>query len=138
MANYEATTRSNYFRVKDAPAFEAWCRSLGLEFWTEAREEAPDDAFYAITADTGDCCGWPSCRIDNDEDIDFPEDLAGHLDPRDVAIVFEVGHEKLRYITGVAIAVHPDGRTVAVSLNDIYARARKAFGRKLTITEGSY
>jgi hypothetical protein len=52
--------------------------------------------------------------------------------------VFEVGHEKLRYITGVAIAIHPGGRIVSVCLNDIYARAAEAFGTGLTITEARY
>ena len=138
MANYTATTRSNYFRVKDATAFKAWCRSLGLHFWTDYRKGGSDAVFYAITADADDYGGWPSCNPEDDTDTDLTGELANHLDPRDVAILFEAGHEKLRYITGVAIAVHPDGRTVSVSLDDIYARARKAFGRKLTITQGRY
>jgi hypothetical protein len=35
------------------------------------------------------------------------------------------GHEKLRFITGFATAIHADGRTVTISLRDIYDRARE-------------
>jgi hypothetical protein len=56
MANYSAITRSNYFRVKDATAFEEWCNRLNLEFWTNT-PEGETETFYAITADTGDCNG---------------------------------------------------------------------------------
>jgi hypothetical protein len=40
MANYEATTRTNYFRVKDAAKFKRWCTKRGLEFWS-AQPGAP-------------------------------------------------------------------------------------------------
>jgi len=138
MANYDAATRSNYFRVKNASAFKTWCRQCGLEFWTGDLGDDPDEDFFAISADTGDCGGWPSFYPEGGSEIDFTAELARHLDPRDIAILFEAGHEKLRYIIGQAIAVHPDGRTVSVTLDEIYRRARKAFGRKLAITEGTY
>ena len=36
MANYYATARSNYFRVKDSIAFERWVNSIdGLGIFTE-------------------------------------------------------------------------------------------------------
>ena len=136
MANYYATTRSNYFRVKDAKAFEAWCRKRSLVFWRKRVTDVGD--CYAITADTGDCAGWPVDDPDQDDEFDFTAELAGHLDPRDVAILFEIGAEKLRYLMGVATAVNPDGQTVRVMLDEIYIRARKAFGTKLTITPGTY
>ena len=31
MANYYATARSSYFKVKDMEAFKNWCRSLDIE-----------------------------------------------------------------------------------------------------------
>lgn len=33
MADYYATTRSNYFRVKDAATFTAWCDEWNLSYW---------------------------------------------------------------------------------------------------------
>ena len=137
MGNYYAATRSNYFRVKDARAFKAWCRKCHLEFWTgDQQGDDPDEEFFAVSAGAGD--GWPTFDPEQEAEIAFTAALGAHLDPRDVAILFEAGHEKLRYVFGEAIAVHPDGRTVSVSLNDIYPRARKAFGRRLSITEGTY
>ncbi len=136
MANYCATTRSNYFRVKDAAAFEAWCNERNLDFWTKPIDDHGD--FYAISADTGDCAGWPSYDSDADDEFDIAGELANHLDPRDVAILFEIGSEKLRYLNGYAVAVHAGGRTVSVSLRDIYKRARNAFGPALGITEATY
>lgn len=138
MANYQATTRSNYFRVKDAKAFEQWCRKRSLEFWNERRAENPEDVFYAITDPSGENCGWPNYDSATDQYFDFPAELTDHLNPEDVAVLLEIGSEKLRYLVGTAIAVHPDGRTIAVSLDEIYERARHAFGPKVTITEGGY
>ena len=141
MANYNATTRTNYFRVKDTKAFEAWCADLNLDFW---KQEAPPDTYYACTADSGACPGWPSQRLvideDGDEDavdIDFTGELANHLHPHDCAVLMEIGSEKLRYLVGVAIAVHPDGRLHSVNLQDIYEAARKAFPG-MSVTEAQY
>jgi len=136
MANYCATTRSNYFRVKDAAAFEAWCNERNLKFWTKMIDELVD--FYAVSADTGDCAGWPSYDCDTDDEFNIADELAPHLDPRDVAILFEIGSEKLRYLTGYATAVHADGRTVCVNIQDIYELARNTFGPALGITEATY
>jgi hypothetical protein len=136
MANYYATTRSNYFRVKDADTFKAWCKERCLEWWTKTIDGIGE--CYAITADTGDCCGWPSYDIDNDCEMDCADELSEHLDPRDIAILFEIGSEKLRYLVGRATAIHADGSTVSVSLNDIYQEAVREFGSDFNITEGSY
>ena len=74
MANYCATTRSNYFRVKDAAAFEAWCNERNLDFWTKPIDDHGD--FYAVSADTGDCNGWPSDDFDADDEFDIADELA--------------------------------------------------------------
>ena len=141
MANYYATTRTNYFRVKDADAFEAWCADLNLEFW---KQDTGPNAYYACTADTGDCCGWPSQRRMTDEDgcedyvdIDFTGELAEHVHERDCAVLIEIGSEKLRYLVGVAIAVHPDGRLHSLNIADIYECARQAFPG-INVTEAQY
>jgi hypothetical protein len=97
-----------------------------------------DGECYAISADTGDCCGWPFCNWENDCELDLAKELAAHLDPRDVAILFEIGCEKLRYLVGRATAIHTDGSTVHVSLNDIYQEAVREFGSDFNITEARY
>lgn len=146
MANYYATTRSNYFRVKDAKAFEDWCNELNLEFWTH-KPEADAETFYAISADTGDCGGWPTSRlvareddpdVDDDEEVDVAAELADYLHPSDAAVLMEIGNEKLRYLAGFAQAVHPDGRIVTISLAEIIDKAREVFGPDINITEAIY
>jgi hypothetical protein len=138
MANYVAITRSNYFRVKDAAAFQSWAKELDLTVW-KAVDNKKQTAF-AISADTGDCCGWPQYRYGDDEpeDIDFVGELAAHLDPRDVAVLLEIGSEKLRYLIGTAVAVDSSGKTVTCSLDDIYAKAVDAFGPTASISQAQY
>jgi hypothetical protein len=142
MADYHATTRSNYFRVKDATAFKQWCDNLNLEVWPHTMTNHPSDTFYAISADTGDCSGWPTFRWDDEIqehlEIDLAAELADWLDSRDVAILLEAGAEALRYVNGFATAVHPNGRTHSLSLDDIYHRAADAFGDHMLITQAAY
>jgi hypothetical protein len=51
----------------------------------------------------------------------------------------EIGAEKLRYLTGVAIAVNHKGRVVEVTLSDIYRKAARSFRiAEGEITEATY
>jgi hypothetical protein len=125
----------NYFRVKDATAFEAWCHTRSLDFWTKHYGGVGDR--YAVSADTGDSAGWP-CYDSKQDDIDLTGELAKHLDPRDIAVLIEIGSEKLRYLTGIATAVHHSGRTLHVDLNEIYDRAIDAFDGDLTVTDATH
>jgi len=51
----------------------------------------------------------------------------------------EIGAEKLRYLTGVAIAVKHNGRVVEVTLSDIYRKAARAFRvAESDITQATY
>lgn len=118
MANYYATTRSNYFRVKDRQLFaeemEA-CNIRVLEHTTE-----PD--LICITSDLDG--GWPCDREVTPagdspygvEDYELSEILPKHLQEGEVAVLMEVGHEKLRYLVGAAQAVAWDGRIESVDL----------------------
>jgi hypothetical protein len=133
MANYYATTRSNYFRVKDATAFEAWCRRRQLEFWTQ--EVKGMGTCHAIS---GNETGWPYYDAEKDDEINLPAEIASHLNPNDAAILFEIGNEKLRYIVGRATAIHPDGTIVCINLDDIYEEAEEVFGPDVTITGAEY
>lgn len=142
MANYYATTRSNYFRVLDPDTFKTWCNDRSLEVWDK---DIAGDTFYAISADTGDSSGWPSQTLETDEngdedfvDIDFDGELAEQLDPRDIAVLMEVGYEKLRYLVGVAVAIHPDGRKHIININSITDEAKALFGDSMNITEAHY
>jgi hypothetical protein len=130
MANYYATVRTNYFKVKKpkAKAFQRWCAKRFLQCWTQ---QHPDGrTLYALSAENG----WPSWDPQTNRDFDILTEITRHLDGY-VAVFIEIGFEKLRSIEGQAIAVHPDGRTVSINISDIYDNAREAFGPDVTITE---
>lgn len=134
--NYTLHARSNYFRVRDAKRFERWCRYFGLEFWTGQQIPDSKDLAYAIAADNGE--GWPSSHPETDQEFDFDTELAKHLDPRDIALLYQIGNEGLRFISGHSSAIHADGRTVHVGLHTIHDLARQTFGEGVTITEACY
>ena len=126
MANYEATSRSNYFRVKDTEAFEAWAHSRGLILLQGNKAEDQTGIAPEEMSD-GD---WPSTVYDEAEDdfveIDFIDELAGHLADGEVAVLMSAGHEKLRYVSGFATAITSEGEVARVSLTDIYDKLKEA------------
>jgi len=136
MANYYATARSNYFRVYNAASFEAWCNKRHLDFWTKQFDDVGKR--YAISL--GQDCegGWPNYEIEQDAEIDFFAELAEHLDKGDVAVLVEVGSEKLRYLIGEAIAVNSKGRMIRVTLDEIYDKAVAELGPDVTVTPATY
>ena len=141
MANYYATARSNYFAVKDETTFRKWAESLGLEILEPTHHNKVADGIrrHGITPGNGDDSGgWPTSRYDEESDqceaIDVAAQLSAHLADGEVAILMEVGHEKLRYLSGSAVAVNHKGETAVVELDDIYEAAR-VLGPKITRAE---
>ncbi len=49
--------------------------------------------------------------------------LAEHLMPDYVAVIIEIGYEKMRYLVGEAYAVNSQGATAVLNLNEIFQRA---------------
>lgn len=131
MANYYAQYRSNYFRVNDFETFKAWCASLGMNAW----QRSDDPTLVAFGSRDGES-GIPSHRYNDAtqdfEDIDFAAELSEHLLDNEIAIVQEAGHEKLRYVTGYALAINAAGEVLHISINDIYALAQREWGHKPT------
>jgi hypothetical protein len=135
MANWYGTARSNYFRVKDSDAFLKWADSRGLGVFTN--EEIGD--MFAIHGGASDDGSWPSYDMEADTEIDLVAELAQHLRKGQIAVLMEVGAEKLRYLTGVAIAVNHKGRVVEVTLGDIYRKAERTFHVvQCEITQAAY
>lgn len=129
MANWYATARSNYVRVKDPKAFLDWADSL-------PNVEVVDRGERFALLVTGED-GWPSFRGEQgDEEIDLASEIANHLAEDEVFIFQEVGAEKLRYLTGWAKAINSAGETVEVSIDDIYTLVRKRWN--LIPTEAQY
>ena len=127
MANYGGYARSNYFRVRDASAFLGWVETLP---GVVARREDGDRDRFVLLVEDGDDGGWPNWRYyedgEDEEEIDLHAELAGHLAEGEVAILEEVGAEKLRYLVGYAVAVNHRGETLSVSIHEIYQKVRQA------------
>ena len=131
MANYYSSARTNYFRVKEVDAFNAWVKEFEDNNGVEVVDK--EDTF-AILFD-GES-GVPISReVDGDyEPLDFMDELSNHLADDEVAILHESGAEKLRYINGFAIAVNNKGERRVISLDDIYVHA-KELGKNVTLAQ---
>lgn len=127
MANFNGTARSNYFLVKDIAAFQAWVESVpGLV-------SSPTGDLQMIYSDDPDEGCWPCHYYDDDKDeeveVDMVNSITEHLADGQVCVLMEAGAEKVRYISGWAVAFdNTDKPAVRVSLNDIYDLAKAQFG----------
>lgn len=145
MANYDAAARTNSFRVKDLEAFKAHLGRYGLTATTfdnpyagdiVISNDKPDEDPNQITLFSYG--GWPSLdedstasRLDLDDisddewqklDLratDINQIIAEHLAEDEVAILVQVGQEKMRYLGGTALAVNAAGETRRIDLDDI-------------------
>lgn len=131
MANYTAYFRSNYFAVKDVAQFQQFCDEFQLEMITKT--DAAQTLYGFLNQ--GNEGGLPTSRYDEAtqdwEDADLLSMLATHLAEDYVAIVMEVGFEKMRYLVGEAHAVNAKGDIISVELDEIYERAA-SLGQKGT------
>lgn len=131
MANYTAYFRSNYFAVKDVAQFQQFCDEFQLEMITKTTD---DETLYGFL-DQSNEGGIPTTRYHEAtqdwEEADLLSMLATHLVDDYVAIVMEVGFEKMRYLVGEAHAVNAKGEIISVELDEIYERSA-SLGRKGT------
>ncbi len=140
MANYYATARSNYFAVKDEMSFRQWAEFTGLTVLepTPTNDSPNGVRRFAITPGNGEDGGWPTHRFDevsgDYDDLDVSAELSTYLKEDEVAVLMEVGSEKLRHLCGYASAVNSRGETVFMSLDGIYELARQ-LGPNLTRAE---
>jgi hypothetical protein len=138
VANYYARARSNRFRVKSPGEFEDWVNNLpNVVFEREQQEN-----MYVIYVNCPDGGGWPCSRwledSEEEEDIDLERELGGFLFEGQVAILEEVGHEKLRYLHGSSVAVNHLGETVSINLNDIFQKVAEQWPDAEPPTEATY
>ena len=118
MANYYASTRTNYFRVKDADEFRAFMSHVyGTEDRIDLWEEKDTEGRIVFGFGTnGSIAGFDDCSSESDEDEAddecdydaFVEKLQTFVADDDAIIIFESGHEKLRYVTGTALVITRD------------------------------
>lgn len=127
MANYIASARTNYFRVRDMKAFGDWAANRpSLDIHTG------ENGTVCILCNDDDGAGWPMGYYDEEADgyveFDLHQEVASHLQPGEVAIFMEAGAEKLRYVCGYAFAVRSDGEVLRIALSDIYDLVKKEWG----------
>lgn len=148
MANYIGHGRSNYFTVTDADIFEAFCAKWGLVEIDDGEGRVgfyPDDVVWEDHSLPGaPTDAWREDHEEPGEDgylsepyegPDLLDDLATLLADRSVAVVMEVGHEKLAYVSGRATAINSRGERASLSLGDIYDVAAR-LGDTPTDVEG--
>lgn len=146
MANYYASWRSNYFLVKDEAAFMAWAKRLPVEVVAYLSDVGKQ--FALLPKDDEDSGGIPDSRevgeglpplstapedvedveaaLDEErEEIDFEMELSQHLQEGWVAVLIQTGREKLRYITGYAVAINSKGEKKSINLDGIYKLAEE-------------
>jgi hypothetical protein len=131
MADWYGHARSSYFRVKDLAAFRVRMKQLGLEVIGKNPDDTTGaDGRVALLSTDVDQGGLPQGYYDEQQDacvdVDLVDEIAQHLADGEVAVLVECGaEEKLRYLTGVAIAVNNKSETRRVSLDDIYPLAHE-------------
>lgn len=129
MSSWVGTARSNYFRVKNIEAFKA---AIATATAGEVNVDESETRMGAVAlfsqTEYGD---WPSSVYDEkkDEYVDanIEETVIGHLKDGEVAVFKEAGAEKMRYVTGRAVAVNNKGKRVVVDISDIYRLAARRF-----------
>jgi len=135
MANYISYARSNYFKVKDATAFKDWCNKMNIE--ASISGDPTEKELWMINPNSSNEDSWPWDSIYDEEtgtfsDSDFMQGLASHLQEGQIAVLIEIGFEKLRYLVGEAIAIAWDGTNEAITLERIYDLAEQRWGIKPT------
>ncbi len=152
MADYISYARTNYFKVKDFEAFKDAAGYFGTDIIThtpekEFDEDSEPETLYGLIYDSAHneyiyvtdltneeiykLFGLIVQRVPEQElgiEVSFTDFIKHHLADGEVAIYMEIGYEKMRYLVGVAIAVHSDGRAIYSNLSDIYEEAQKQFG----------
>ena len=110
MANYISAYRTNYFRVTDEDKYNELIKKLSGEDFELFDKTAEDGTVYHGFGGYGGIAYDANGTEDFDEYIDdFLEDLRPII-PKDESVIFtEVGHEKLRYVTGYSTIVTHDG-----------------------------
>lgn len=83
--------------------------------------------YFSISSRESNGEGWRRLTFDEESndplDLNIAEELAEHLQDGSVAVLMEIGAEKLRYLVGEAIAVNSKGESVTVNIESIYDQA---------------
>lgn len=105
MANFIGTARTNYFKVTDeakySELFEKLISETGIEDFTKIKDGTIYHGFGSFSS-VDFCVSEQECDYNFDM---FLEQLQPILPDGEAFIYQEVGHEKLRYVSGDSIIV---------------------------------
>lgn len=133
MANYYASARTSYAKMRDNDDFLSWAETIpDSEIITQVSEE--HGTLYGFLL--GEDCGGVPCRryveeTDEDYDLNFHTEIQEHLAPGWSIIVMEAGAEKLRYISGHAAVITPT-KVEFISLGSWVEEALKKLGNPMS------
>jgi hypothetical protein len=123
MANYIPHARTNEFKVKDVKAFTEWMDDFDAAlFWN-------DDKCTIIFSESIPSYVYND-ETDEERDVDFTQEIFPFLADGAVAIVTEIGYEKMRYLVGISVAVNQYGAEIVVNLDDIYTQVNEIWSVK--------
>ena len=111
MANYYATARTSYTKVKDEVVFLRWAETIPeAEIITHDTEE--HGKLYGLLFGPNSDCGSIPCWVEDEEtgedhDLDVFSEIQPHIADGWSITFMEVGAEKYRYVVGTAAVVTP-------------------------------
>lgn len=108
MANYYATARTSYVKVRDHRKFLAWANTVpGCEVITQTGDSG---TLYGLMFDEegGIPCWRHDIHDDDDTDMDIYEEIQSHIADGWSITFQEVGSEKCRFLAGFASIVTPN------------------------------
>lgn len=147
MANYNCTVRTNYFHVKDEKVFRDFMNMVeaeDLEIWEEKDRKGEKvfgfggyGAIYGLSVKNNDdnSNGYDDCDYDYDA---FLGGLQKLVTDDDAIIITEVGHEKLRYLTGICWIVTSKKIDYVNLMSVALAKARKMLDNESYSTQMEY
>jgi len=119
MANYYSQGRTNYFQVKDGQKFEEIINSLG-EGVSPSMELIKDERGYCLLFEEGIPTYFYNEENNEEYEVDLETIIKENLADGSVCVMMEVGAEKLRYLSGYAVAFNNKGEKKVIDLNHVY------------------
>jgi hypothetical protein len=111
MANYYATARTSYTKVKNPVAFRNWADTIPAAKIV-TRETDDHGTLYGLLFGPDSDCGSVPCwrhdeELQDDYDLDVYKEIQEHIADGWSITIMEAGAEKYRYVIGHAAVVTP-------------------------------
>lgn len=101
MANYESCTTTNYFQVTSEQELQDLVSRIDCEAEIEISSSTEKGKIYYSLCAYGSFCG-----VDDNEDLEeLYKKFQRILPDGEVFVLFETGHEKLRYVGGYTVVI---------------------------------